>query len=112
MGYRPGELIQNTTNYLLRLLEEHGSFDYSAFYDGTAETNDRLCAELGIEEEDGEWFSAPHLVDTTVSQLEALGLVTVAYLDTDLADGEPNYLVTLTPKGRTLLRRRPPQGVA
>jgi hypothetical protein len=42
MGYAQAGYIENAAKYLLSTLETHESVDYSAFYDGTDETAERL----------------------------------------------------------------------
>lgn len=106
MGYRPAELIEQAANYLLSILQTRGSVDYSEFYDGTNEANEKLCAGLGITPEDGEWYSAEGLMDNAVAQLEDQGIVQTELLESLLVDKEPNYRITLTTAGRMALDRR------
>ena len=105
MGLRPAELIGQAATYLLSILETSRTIEYSAFYDGTEETNRKLCAGIGISPEDGEWYSAEALMDNAVGQLEQQGIVQTEFLEDLLPDDEPNYRITLTDSGRALFKR-------
>ncbi len=104
MGYRPGELIAQAARHLLSVLLENRSILYSHFYDGTEETEARICEGIGISLEDGEWYSAEALIDNAAAQLEQQGIVELDWLETRLVDGEPDYRITLTTAGQKALQ--------
>lgn len=104
MGLRPSELIEQAARYLLTVLLENRSILYSHFYDGTAETEVRICQGIGISVEDGEWYSAEALIDNAAAQLEQQGIIELTWLETRLVDEEPDYRITLTDAGRSALQ--------
>lgn len=108
MGYRPGELIAQAAQHVLTVLLENRSILYSHFYDGTEETEARICEGIGISVEDGEWYSAEALIDNAAAQLEQQGIVELDWLETRLMDGEPDYRITLTAAGRMALQSGAP----
>ena len=104
MGLQPSNLIEQAARYLLTVLLENRSILYSHFYDGTEETNARICEGIGISIEDGEWYSAESLIDNAAAQLEQQGIVQLDWLQTRLVDDEPDYRITLTDAGRMALQ--------
>lgn len=104
MGLRPSNLIEQAARYLLTVLLENRLILYSHFYDGTDETNARICKGIGISVEDGEWYSAEALIDNAAAQLEQQGIVQLDWLETRLVDDEPDYRITLTDSGRMALQ--------
>jgi hypothetical protein len=96
MGLRPKELTEQAATHLLSILKTQVSVLYSSFYDGSEESNHRLCAGIGISPKDGEWYSAEGLMDNAVAQLERQEVVTIEWLESQLCDGEPDYRITLT----------------
>ena len=103
MGYLPGEIIKSGGDYLLSILKWEPQIEYCRFYDGTEETRKRLRERLGLSEEDADWYSVELIMDLAVSQVEEMEFVEVTELEELLADGEPNYRIELTPKGRDFI---------
>lgn len=99
MGYLDATVIEKAGNYLLSVLVAKNSAPYSTFYDGTDETHERLCELTGLD----DWYGPEGVVDEAAYQLEALGIVTIRELDSELADGELDYLIELTEAGRQKL---------
>ncbi len=100
MGYSHAENIRTAGAYLLRLLSEETTIEYTRFYDGTDDTRLALYASLGLTEEDGEYYCAEHLIDLAAAQLEAQGFIHTETLSSKLADGEPNYSIRLAADAR------------
>ena len=89
-------LIERAARYLIHVLVSQTAdltVDYSRFYDGTDETHLNLKQALGLE---SDWYSAEHLMDVAIGELEQMGVVETATLDRQLADCEPDYRITLT----------------
>lgn len=106
MGYVMGENVKPVGDHLLRLLKEKGSIRYGEeFFDGTDEQRDRLRAAIGFGKDVDDEHEQDHLpvyADCAVSQLEDAGLVeTERELPEVLIDGNHDYTITLTGKGRT-----------
>lgn len=97
MGYTPGDMVERGARYLLDVLNQCGEVDYSRFYDGTDETHRELNRALGL---DDDWYCAEHIIDLAAFQLEEQEVVTISELETYLADGEPDYRISLLPRGR------------
>lgn len=103
MGYIPREPIERAGAHLLSVLRAEQSVCYSRFYDGGDETHDLLCRALGLE---NDWYSAETLMDEAAAQLADAGVVAIVSLSQVLADGQQDYRITLTDKGRALPSRR------
>jgi hypothetical protein len=102
MGTVSGPNISKAARRLLADLARDGSVLYSRYYDGTAETEARLAAELSV---DAGWTPPAVLFDLAVFHLENENLVERADTDGRLDDGEPDYRITLTPRGRKFVAR-------
>ena len=95
-------MIELAGRHLLSILKSAPKIRYSEyFYDGSDETHERLMEALGLE--DDWYYSAEALVDDAAGQLDTMGLVTVTMLEETMADGEQDYEIALTEKGKTLI---------
>jgi hypothetical protein len=101
MGWYPGHIIEKAAAFLLDELAQRSPRRYSEFYDGEDKTHDRLLEVLGL---DDEYCSAELGLDLAVFVLENEGLVEKDDLAEKLADGEPDYTLTLTAAGRRFHR--------
>jgi hypothetical protein len=99
MGYSYEGDIERAGTHLLVILMAEGEVRYSRFYDGSNETHEALAEALEVDPDD----CPEHLIDLAAWQLEDQEVVSINQLPDKLADEEPNYLITLTEKGRTLL---------
>lgn len=100
MGTSPASMIQAAGQYVISRLLERNPLPYSTFYDGRDETHEEIRAALGL---DDDWYCAEHLIDLAVFQLEEQEILTIEQLDSQLADGEDDYLIELLPEGRARL---------
>ena len=101
MGYVNASQLEKPGGYVLSKLRENPSIRYSQhFYDG-GELEQQTAREMGLDDYDAEIVAC--LVDFAVGQLEDQGLVTTKELEELMADGEKDYLIELTEKGRILL---------
>ena len=106
MGYVCGEYLKPAGAYVLKLLKENGSLRYNEnfYFDGKEEPLERVRVAMGFTDEDPEDTSYPPiLVDWAVGQMERKGLVVTEHLPVTMADGEPDYTITLTEKGKEFL---------
>src|SRR5207248_2762898 len=85
---------------------------YSRFYDGEDETQEVLLRGMGYgpaldgtAEDDYVPECPENLMDLAAAQLEQGGIVKTTDLDDLLADGNEDYLIELTDKGRAFLER-------
>lgn len=101
MGTVSGVEITKAARYLMEILGREGSVPYSGFYDGTDETERSLAAQLDV---DPRYTSVAILFDLAVFHLEHQDLVEKSDLPARLADGEPDYRITLTPRGKRFWR--------
>lgn len=102
MGAVYASQVEKPGRYVLSLLRENRSIRYSEhFYDGSDELEEEAARKMGLEPDDAEFVAC--LVDYAVDQLVGQGFVTTTELDELMADGEKDYLIELTDKGRTLL---------
>ena len=91
--------------HILALLKEHGTIRYNEnFYrDGDEALFSELCAKFGVKGRDG---GPPVMVDDAVWDLTQTGLVEKRELPELMGDGENDYEITLTQKGREFLAAR------
>lgn len=102
----PNELLNQAGAYLLSVLKQETPIRYSRFYDGTDATRHKLIAGVGIDERDADWYSVEAIIDDAVVLFEHIGVVERRLLEERLADGEPDYEIALTDKGRQFVARR------
>ena len=96
MGYVYAGSIQKAGEHVLSLLKGKPTIRYSEhFYDGSEETEARLRETLDVD----EYESVENLVDVAVWQLEKMGYVTTTILDSEMADGEKDYEISLSQSG-------------
>src|SRR5262249_2493869 len=110
MGFSYAHNIEKAGGYLLALLQVENSVRYSRVYDGTDATEEALLRGMGFgpaidgdTEDDYVPDNAATLMDLAVAELKQGGIVKTTVLDDQLADGEPDYLIELTDKGRAFL---------
>lgn len=102
MGAVYGSQIEKPGEYVLSLLRESPSIIYSKhFFDGTEELQKRIVREMELDEDLADQVAC--LVDIAVWQLADQGLVTTTKLEEFMTDGEHDYRIELTEKGRALL---------
>ena len=100
MGCRPADMIEKAAKYLVSILMEKGKIDYDYFYDGEERTRSKLIEGIGITCEQADRHCAEALMDNAAYELEEQDVVEIEEIDSILADGNPNYRITLTEKGR------------
>jgi|ERR1700722_6654456 len=100
MGYTNASVIESGAKYLLTLLAEQSPIRYSRFYDGTEETSEKLENATGIEDECRDWYCAEHVMDLAIYELSEQGIVETRNFNEKLSDGELDYEIFLTPRGR------------
>jgi hypothetical protein len=106
MGYFDGYKIASAGEYLMFFLlespDDSHSGKYSDLYDGTDQRHKDLTESVGFKDD----YDSPELaIDLAVAQLEEAGLVVTTPLEGSLTDGEPDYLMTLTPEGLAFLEQ-------
>lgn len=89
--------LERARAHLLEILAGEGAVWYSRFYNRNPDPEAELRALFGLEH---EWESAAVTVDQAVWKLHQAGLVTTTDLPERLMDGESDYLIELTEKGR------------
>ncbi len=79
---------------------------YSFFYNDDPASEQMLIDAhvTAMDPEDGDLEPDVWLIEMAVRQLEEAELVTTKELDEKLLDDEPDYLITLTPKGKAFLK--------
>lgn len=103
MAYTNASVIEMGAKHLLSLLAMESLVRYSRFYDGSEETSLKLEEAIGIEEECRGWYCAEIIMDFAIHQLAEQGIVESKELDEKLADGQKDYEVYLTPRGKQAL---------
>ena len=88
--------------FLLAILKSEENVRYCRFYDGTTETEERLAKQFGVEVDSDE--SPACIMDDVVWEFVQKGIVTKTNLPEKLSDGENDYLIELTEKGRESLK--------
>ena len=101
MGCVSAERIDRAVPVIFQKLQGNGIFLYSEIYDGSERTHQELNMNLGA---DDHHCPAEILVDLAVFQLENAGFLETEPLGTKLADGENDYRVTITQKGRKFVK--------
>ena len=74
MGYSYAHNIEKAADYLLEILCSEIRVDFSHFYDGSEETEERVRVGIGVD-------SPCSLIDLAVIQLEEQGIVKTTVLD-------------------------------
>jgi hypothetical protein len=97
MGFVSGQQLSPGGAYLLGILRAEGAVPFSRFYN-TETDYAALAAAAGIGEPDEE--HAHVLIEFAAGQLEHAGLVSFANLPDELIDGERDYRIELTEKGK------------
>lgn len=102
MGLSSAHAIERAARHVLSVLSKEPEITYRMFYDGTPETAAAL-EEAVVEEDCRGWYSAEQLIHIAVHQLAEPGIVETESLSTTLADGENDYSIFLTARGRKSL---------
>ena len=103
MGFLYAGNLKAAGDYVLKLLKEKNSVRYSEhFYDGSEELPRKLRIAFGFEPDD-EWNSVEILVDEAVGELAVKGIVETTILPEKMMDGENDYQIALTEKGKAFL---------
>lgn len=105
MGFTNASIIELGAKHLLSVLASESSIRYSRFYDGSEETSRQLEDAIGLDPESRGWYSVEHIIDLAVYELSEQGIVGTNNLDETLVDGEPNYEIFLTARGKQALVR-------
>ena len=105
MGFTNATLIEAAAKHLLSILHSESPIRYSRFYDGSDKTSQRLADAIGLEPKSRGWYSVEHIIDLAVYELEKQGVVKTRFLDERLMDGEPDYEIILTSRGKEALVR-------
>lgn len=100
MGQVYGEQLKPAGAYLLGILKAAGEVRFSHFYNKETDYA-ALAAEAGIDESDED--NAHVLIEFAAGQLEGAGIVSFTTIDEKLIDGEDDYVIRLTDKGKELL---------
>lgn len=97
MGFVSSEQLNSGGAYLLGVLRAEGAVPFSRFYN--AETDyAALASAAGIDESDAD--HAHVLIEFAAGQLGDAGLVSFNELPDELIDGERDYRIELTEKGK------------
>lgn len=97
MGFVSGEQLSPGGAYLLGVLREEGAVPFSRFYNAQTDYA-ALASAAGIDESDAD--HAHVLIEFAAGQLEVAGLVSFSELPDELIDGERDYRIELTEKGK------------
>lgn len=100
MGFVSSETIRPGGDHLLSLLAREGAVPYSRFY-GEDVDIEALAAETGLDAD-----HAHVLIEFAAGQLERAGIVACTPLPARLLDGEGDYSIVLTDRGRAFLAER------
>jgi hypothetical protein len=106
MGYTSAARIESGAKHLLSLLSQESPIRYGRFYDGLEETSRKLADAIGLEEDLRSWYSAEHIIDLAVYELSEQGIVQIKQLTEKLADGEPDYEISLTASGKNAYAKK------
>lgn len=100
MAVTDAQEIEKGAKYLLSILAQESPVRYSRFYDGSEDTSQKLADGIGIEEECKDWYCAERIIELAVYELSEQGIVETRKLDELLTDGERDYEIILTARGR------------
>lgn len=97
MGWVASDDLKQAGDHLLGILGRESTICYSRVYSETVDPA-ALARECGLDEND-----AHVLIEYAAGQLERAGLVAFAPLEQELIDGEKDYTIALTERGRDFL---------
>jgi hypothetical protein len=100
MGYTNADVIELGAKHLLSILVHESPIRYSRFFDGSEKTSRKLENAIGIEPARRGWYPVEHIMDLAVYELSDQGIVQTKSLNEKLVDGEPDYEIFLTPRGK------------
>jgi hypothetical protein len=100
MGWVSSHAMKPAGDYLLGILKAEGSVPFSRFYNDDTDYA-ALAKAAGVDESYED--HAHILIEFAAGQIEAAGLVSFTQLEATLIDGERDYAITLTDKGRSFL---------
>jgi hypothetical protein len=100
------EAITSAGELLTTVLLKQNPVKYSFFYNADPASQKMLidAKVTEMDPEDGDFEPDVWLIEMAVRQLEEADLVTTQELDDTLLDDEPDFLITLTEKGRAFLK--------
>lgn len=98
MGYLYKHQQEKASKYIFECLKGKDYLDFDFFYDGTEKTGQKNIEALG-----GEYDNATAIIDITIIQLNSMGVIEIEELEEKLADGEYNFRIRLTEKGKRVL---------
>lgn len=100
MAFVSNSMVQPGGDYLLGLLKQKGSIRFSFIYNKNTDYK-ALAAEAGIDE---SYVDHAHiLIEFAADQLVRAGIVSYTTLPEKLIDGERDYLIELTEKGKSFV---------
>lgn len=102
MGHFYKDQIEQAGMYLLEILSKEQQISFDFFYDGSDKKHKLLCEVFGIAENNDDSI-VEILLDIAAAELEEFGIVSLKQLGSKLFDGEPNYQIKLTAKGRKVI---------
>ena len=105
MGWVYGSQLKPAGAYLLGILNEEGPVPYSRFYNQDTDYA-ALAAAIAVHGDADDEIDEDHvhiLIEFAAGQLEAADIVSFTQLEPRLIDGEQDYQITLTDKGRAFL---------
>lgn len=97
MAFVSSEQVRPAGEYLLGILRAEGSVRFSRFYNDDTDYA-KVAADAGIDEDDAD--HAHILIEFAADQLKRFGIVSYTTLPDRLIDGEQDYLIELTAKGK------------
>jgi hypothetical protein len=98
MGYLYRHQQEQASKYIFECLKNKDYLDFNFFYDGTEETEQK-----NIEVFSGEYDDATAIIDFTIIELANMRIIEIEELEEKLADGENNFRIWLTEKGKRVL---------
>jgi hypothetical protein len=98
MGFLYKHQQEQASKYIFDCLKGKDYLDFDYFYDGTEETGQKNIEALGKE-----YDNATAIIDITIIELEHRGAISIEKLRDKLPDGEYNFRIRLTEKGKRVL---------
>jgi hypothetical protein len=99
MGMIHSSMIKKAGDYLLSILIAEPTIRYSRFYNGTKKAASKIRKGMKFTDSD-DFYSAEILIDLAVVVLRERGVVVTRELAARLPDGNNDYEIKLTNKGR------------
>src|ERR1051325_2944525 len=104
MGFVSGECLRIPGMHLLNILKAEGSVRYSRFYGPGTEIEDLAKQLREMGDDNSQLDEHAHvIIEFAAHQMKRRGIVTFTVLDDDLIDGEKDFLIALTDKGKAFV---------